>query len=48
MPTTLVTGATKGVGFETARRLAAAGHTVYVGSRNHERGQAAGSSARPT
>jgi NAD(P)-dependent dehydrogenase (short-subunit alcohol dehydrogenase family) len=41
MTTTLITGANKGLGFETARQLLARGHTVYVGSRNAERGQAA-------
>ena len=37
----LVTGANKGVGFHTARALAAAGHQVLVGARNPQRGQAA-------
>jgi NAD(P)-dependent dehydrogenase (short-subunit alcohol dehydrogenase family) len=41
MTTTLITGANKGLGYETARRLVAAGHTVYIGARNPERGQAA-------
>lgn len=37
----LVTGANKGIGQEIARQLAAAGHTVYVGSRDAGRGQEA-------
>lgn len=37
----LVTGANKGIGKEIARQLAGAGLTVYVGSRNAERGQRA-------
>ncbi|MGV9646475.1 SDR family oxidoreductase [Streptomyces sp. NPDC003514] len=41
MTTTLITGANKGLGLETARRLVGAGHTVYVGARDAERGQAA-------
>jgi NAD(P)-dependent dehydrogenase (short-subunit alcohol dehydrogenase family) len=43
MTTTLITGANKGLGYETARQLLAAGHTVYVGARDVELGrQAAG------
>ncbi|MYS23373.1 NAD(P)-dependent dehydrogenase, short-chain alcohol dehydrogenase family [Streptomyces sp. DvalAA-14] len=41
MTTTLITGANKGLGFETARRLVAAGHTVWIGSRDAERGRKA-------
>lgn len=37
----LVTGANKGIGLETARRLAQEGITVLLGSRNEGRGQAA-------
>ena len=39
MTTTLITGATKGLGLETARRLIAAGHTVYLGARDSQRGK---------
>jgi NAD(P)-dependent dehydrogenase (short-subunit alcohol dehydrogenase family) len=37
----LVTGANQGVGFQVAKELAANGVTVYLGSRDLERGQAA-------
>jgi NAD(P)-dependent dehydrogenase (short-subunit alcohol dehydrogenase family) len=40
MTTTLITGATRGLGRETVRRLVAAGHTVYLGARDPERGAA--------
>ena len=41
MTTTLITGANKGLGYETARRLIAEGHDVWIGARDPERGQAA-------
>jgi NAD(P)-dependent dehydrogenase (short-subunit alcohol dehydrogenase family) len=41
MTTTLITGANKGLGYETARRLIAAGHDVWIGAREPARGQAA-------
>ncbi len=44
MTVTLVTGANKGLGFETARRLIEVGHLVYIGARSFERGEAAASS----
>ncbi|MFI8433248.1 SDR family NAD(P)-dependent oxidoreductase [Streptomyces sp. NPDC079020] len=34
MTTTLITGATRGLGLETARRLVEAGHTVHLGARD--------------
>ncbi|NIZ91908.1 SDR family NAD(P)-dependent oxidoreductase [Kineococcus rubinsiae] len=41
MTTTFITGANKSLGYEAARRLIAAGHTVLVGARDVERGRAA-------
>ncbi|MGW7385016.1 SDR family NAD(P)-dependent oxidoreductase [Streptomyces sp. NPDC054794] len=41
MTVTLITGANKGLGRETARRLIKEGHTVYIGARSTERGEAA-------
>jgi NAD(P)-dependent dehydrogenase (short-subunit alcohol dehydrogenase family) len=42
----LITGANKGIGFETARQLGAQGMTVLVGARDEERGRAAESALR--
>ena len=41
MTVTLITGANKGLGRETARQLIKEGHTVYIGARSAERGEAA-------
>jgi NAD(P)-dependent dehydrogenase (short-subunit alcohol dehydrogenase family) len=37
----LITGANKGIGYETARQLIQAGHTIYIWARSVERGQKA-------
>jgi NAD(P)-dependent dehydrogenase (short-subunit alcohol dehydrogenase family) len=51
MTTTVITGANKGLGYETARQLVAAGHTVYVASRRRADAERAaaelGGGARP-
>ena len=41
MTTTLITGANKGLGYETARRLIETGHTVWMGARDETRGKRA-------
>jgi len=38
---TPITGANRGLGFEVARRLVAAGHQVWIGARDDARGQQA-------
>jgi NAD(P)-dependent dehydrogenase (short-subunit alcohol dehydrogenase family) len=43
MTVTLITGANKGLGYETARQLIERGHTVYLGARNAQRGELAAS-----
>ena len=43
MTVTLITGANKGLGYETARQLIERGHTVYLGARNVGLGEAAAS-----
>ncbi|MDR1501630.1 MAG: SDR family oxidoreductase [Prevotella sp.] len=41
MKNVLITGANKGIGFETAKQMAALGYFVYLGSRNKEKGERA-------
>jgi NAD(P)-dependent dehydrogenase (short-subunit alcohol dehydrogenase family) len=41
MTVTLITGANKGIGFETAKQLLELGHVVYLGARDVERGEKA-------
>jgi NAD(P)-dependent dehydrogenase (short-subunit alcohol dehydrogenase family) len=41
MTVTLITGANKGIGFETAKQLLELGHLVYIGARDTERGEKA-------
>lgn len=41
MATVLITGASRGIGLETARALVTAGHSVWTGSRDKARGEAA-------
>ena len=43
MTVTLITGANKGLGYETARQLIERGHMVYLGVRDVARGKAAAS-----
>ena len=40
MTTTIITGATRGLGKETARQLVEAGHTVWIGARDADQGAA--------
>src|SRR5689334_22092293 len=41
VPTVLITGSNKGIGFETARQLIEAGHQVYAAARDADRGRKA-------
>lgn len=44
-PVSLVTGANKGIGFETVRRLREAGHLEFLAARNPDLGRAAAATA---
>ena len=46
-PVALVTGANQGIGLQIARELTPHGFTVLMGSRNHERGEAAAKEIGP-
>ncbi len=46
-PVSVVTGANRGIGLEVARRLAALGHRVVLGSRDAERGRRAARALDP-
>jgi NAD(P)-dependent dehydrogenase (short-subunit alcohol dehydrogenase family) len=46
MTTSLITGANKGLGFETARQLVAAGHRAWIGARDEDRGRQAAEQLR--
>ncbi|MDR3025019.1 SDR family oxidoreductase [Chryseobacterium sp.] len=39
MKSVLITGANRGIGFETAKQMAALGYFVYLGSRDKEKGE---------
>lgn len=47
-PVSVVTGANRGIGLEVARRLAALGHRVVLGSRDAERGRRAAQGLDPS
>ncbi|MBM2619437.1 SDR family oxidoreductase [Actinoplanes sp. LDG1-06] len=46
-PTALITGANKGIGYETARQLAQQGYTVWLGCRDRDRGETAAAELSP-
>jgi NAD(P)-dependent dehydrogenase (short-subunit alcohol dehydrogenase family) len=43
---TLITGANKGIGYEVARRLGAAGHRIWLGARDQAAGEQAAAALR--